>query len=243
MTILQTTDYTQFKFLEGNRLINESHVEKLKKSLRQENLLHINPILVTRDKRVIDGQHRLTACEELNIPVYYRVIDEEVGLEDIQRLNTTVSKWTLLDIANSFAAKGLKPYQDFLRLHKEIGLSVTCTVGLTGQQWGEPFKSGKMKGFDYAKALAMGDMVKKILECVAVSHRIKCFIQALISLLKNSEIDRQNLFVKVKRYAGDLRGASSTKGYHEQLINIYNKGLKGTRKVNLQLVSGMEAAA
>jgi hypothetical protein len=45
---------------------------------------------------IVDGQHRLEACRELKIPVYY-IIDEKAQEDDLIHLNTVRSNWTLPD--------------------------------------------------------------------------------------------------------------------------------------------------
>ena len=59
-----------FKRVEGNRPINERYVTELKKEIERKNLLHVNPILVSDDYTVIDGQHRLAIAQDLGVPIY-----------------------------------------------------------------------------------------------------------------------------------------------------------------------------
>ena len=78
-TIYKTTDYSQFKFLPGNRKIAGNI---LIESILEKNKLATHPIVVSKDMFVIDGQHRLDAASSLGIPIYY-IIDEDFEPDDI----------------------------------------------------------------------------------------------------------------------------------------------------------------
>ena len=99
-----TTDYSIFLHVIGNREINKSNVNRLKESINEIGLQV--PILVNENKAVVDGQHRLQALKELNLPVTYvqSAITKEEHIPDLQ-----VSKvWTALDYAKRNAAQGDK---------------------------------------------------------------------------------------------------------------------------------------
>ena len=62
-----TNDYGMFGWIKGNRLLDESRIKKICKANRVDgiNLFPYVPILVTKDNKVIDGQHRLMAAKSL----------------------------------------------------------------------------------------------------------------------------------------------------------------------------------
>ncbi len=68
--IHETTKYSLFKLLKGNRPIKKVNLANIIASMKMNNFLHLNPILVTSNMEVLDGQHRLKACEELGVKVY-----------------------------------------------------------------------------------------------------------------------------------------------------------------------------
>ena len=75
MKIYSTTCYSRFSFLDNNRIVKRSHVDKLKKSIKEIDLTKCNPIKVDVNLRIIDGQHRYQACMELGLPIYYVVLN------------------------------------------------------------------------------------------------------------------------------------------------------------------------
>ena len=85
--ILKTYDYEIFKRMKGNRVVNNSHVKNLVKSMQEKYLPQ--PLTVNEDMEIIDGQHRFAAAMELNLPIYYQIINGTT-ISDVQRLNTGV---------------------------------------------------------------------------------------------------------------------------------------------------------
>ena len=55
--IYETKDYSQFKYLKGNRSIHEPWVRKLVELIKEKDLKI--PIIVDEYKRVQEGQHRI----------------------------------------------------------------------------------------------------------------------------------------------------------------------------------------
>jgi len=84
MNIKKTKDYDKFHFMCGNRGIDPRALNSLKIGIQSNNLLYCNPILVSKEYGVIDGQHRLEAAKALNIEVYFICInktdEESTGL-------------------------------------------------------------------------------------------------------------------------------------------------------------------
>lgn len=130
--IQKTTDYYKFSFLEGNRDLCEKSINKLMRSIDEEDLTRINPIVVNSDFEIIDGQHRFEALKRLNKPVYYFVL-ENAGIETVHRLNLYQRNWTTLDFIKCFAAIGKKDYRrllhdiEFLKLKYAVALRILNT--------------------------------------------------------------------------------------------------------------------
>ena len=97
--ILKTYDYEIFKRMKGNRVVNNSHVKNLVKSMQEKYLPQ--PLTVNEDMEIIDGQHRFAAAMELNLPIYYQVINGTT-ISDVQRLNTNTKNWGNPNYLNMF---------------------------------------------------------------------------------------------------------------------------------------------
>jgi len=95
--VIETYDYKKFSFVPSNRDITPAHNTKLGKSVSKTEG-NIQPIIVDKQFRVLDGQHRLEACEALGLPVSYLVTESNIpGVELMIELNINSRNWTLGD--------------------------------------------------------------------------------------------------------------------------------------------------
>jgi hypothetical protein len=109
-----TREFTnRFKSTSENRLINHSHVAKIKEQMKNS-LSNFPPININRQtNNIIDGQHRLKAFQKLidegtlpidaKLAVMYSNMAEEVEREAIINANTNSKNWSLDDYMSSYA--------------------------------------------------------------------------------------------------------------------------------------------
>lgn len=83
-TVHETRNYGDFNFFDDNR--DRKYSKKLEKSIREFG--QITPIVVTKDKYIIDGQHRLMVLRNLNYPVHY-IVNSFSKDEMVVEVNTT----------------------------------------------------------------------------------------------------------------------------------------------------------
>ena len=123
MKIYSTKDYSRFSFLDNNRIVKSSHVDMLKKSIKNIDLTKYNPIKVDANLRIIDGQHRFPACMELGLPIYYVVLN---GVDAEQAMiidNQNNKKWEMMDWLRYRANKNGGCYKQLLDFVQQ-----TCTT-------------------------------------------------------------------------------------------------------------------
>ena len=157
MQIENTTDYSIFKTIEGNRRVNTSHLANLTIAVSKKNMLEANPIIVNEDMYVIDGQHRLEVAKANNLPIYYVVLSQ-AGIEDVIELNTMTRQWHIGDYIDSNVIRNNKEYIWFKEFMKEYTLSVSNALTLIfGQASPANFqrlKNGKLSFSDAQKKVA-----------------------------------------------------------------------------------------
>ncbi len=96
--ILKTRDYYKFKFIKYNRDLDKMNLNRLEKKTRQKFQMHLFPITVDEDLNIIDGQHRFTVCEKLDLPVYYiKATTLTKSIEDIGSVNLAGKRHTIKD--------------------------------------------------------------------------------------------------------------------------------------------------
>lgn len=120
--IQKTKDYSKFKFLNGNRELNNHKLNSLIFAIQTRDKLYINPMIVDKNFRVLDGQHRLRAAEKLNKEIYY-IVDEFAEDSDMITLNKERSNWKPIDYIKFYANSGNENYIKFLELC-DISLSI-----------------------------------------------------------------------------------------------------------------------
>lgn len=143
--IRQTTDYTIFRKMVGNRAVDEKRVRGLMKSIKQIGWIS-NPIIVNERMEVIDGQGRLEALRRLEMPVEYRVIEGLNALNVCRTMNTFNVSWKTVDYVDSYADSGISDYQrvrQLMMMYKvpleTLMLSVKCEA--SGKKY-EQIKNG-----------------------------------------------------------------------------------------------------
>ena len=101
--VLQTKDYDQFSFIDGNRDINKENLTRIKQSMNEKYIPV--PIIVNDKYEIIDGQHRFLAAKSLNLAIYFIIIPN-LKLEDVQRLNTNSANWAYKQYLQSYCKLG-----------------------------------------------------------------------------------------------------------------------------------------
>jgi len=146
--IIKSTEYNAFKYIIHNRDLKESHVLKLMDSIKNKNLLKIQPCIISESNEIIDGQHRIEAAKRLEIPFYY-IKSCDINESDIITLNNIKMSWSVIDFINFYASKNHETYKivlDLINRYPDISLkSVLACVSPTGKNPISDIKSGKIR--------------------------------------------------------------------------------------------------
>jgi hypothetical protein len=235
MEILKEENYKLFKFIKGNRPIVEGKVKKLVEVVTSGlNLFEYCPVLVNSEMYVIDGQHRLTACRQMKLPVFYCVVPN-ITLNQIAKLNTGQNKWSIEDFFNLFIETGNTEYKTLKLFKERYGIATNIaaqllmfgTVNSTGgggHNMSEIFREG---GFKVSKL----EVAEKLLRCVndydkIATHTIlknRNFIRAIQELIK-SKYPHDEVVEKLTRRNSILTVRNSWKDYIYLIEEFYNRG-------------------
>lgn len=110
-----TKDYDMFKKMLGNR--DTKGEAKIIESIQTVGYV-CNPLIVNEKLEVIDGQNRLAALKELDLPIYY-IIQPKADIETCRALNIGQKNWGTQDYIDSYAAHGHN-MQSYKRLQSLI---------------------------------------------------------------------------------------------------------------------------
>lgn len=128
MEIKKTFDYSLFKKLDGNRNVRKTNA--LVKSIKELDLTMYSPIIVSEDFRIVDGQHRFSACKELKKPIYFVVMPSEKAEQAMIVLNKCQSQWRNEEFLHYKVAKVGGCYaelDEFMKTYK-MGLSYASLI-------------------------------------------------------------------------------------------------------------------
>jgi len=232
-------DYDMFNSIEHNRPINQNHVNKLITSIERSNDLHLHPIVVTPDLKVIDGQHRLKAAEFLKIPIFY-VTDSNYTEDKLMLLNSNQMNWSIENYIEFWAGKMKDDYIYLRNLKREFDIPylVLCTWILPDDSGRicQIIKDGKLKiarngigEMNLRKAWVIVDMMKDRNYRPLKIYKQKAFHYALRKFFFTPILDEERFYERFENYPYDIFYRSAWGEYIDQFADIYNFNMKNKR--------------
>ncbi len=239
MCVYSTTEYTEIKHIQGNRLVNPRNVELIKVSMSDKQL--IVPAILNENMEVIDGQHRLEACKQLSLPFYYIVVDG-YHLHEVQKINANMKNWSLPDFLDSFIdlyKLGNHEYRHYVELKNfmdDTGLPIATALALSDLTAHrnillESFKNGEFQFRDINTARQIADALKDFEQYDAHKWKQSSFAKVFSSLYLNDAYSH-DMMLKNLPFKWDLLklmgNDTSTRTY---LIDIYNHRTPRAKKL------------
>lgn len=230
--INMTTNYSLFKKHERNRDLEDPNLKKIKNSIKARNLLHLRPILIDKDYRVIDGQHRLKIAEELQIPIYY-LIQVDCQPEDIILLNANQKNWTIKDYFTYFLNDNLEEYVKLNEYLTKNKLDLHLALAILKQNDGDSytnFRKGRYifptntfqlnQRYIYLKNV-QEYLYKKMITDKKFLYHSK-FVKAFLTFINYDTVDTNIFLKKIELRVDWFRYCSRCMDYIEIFKNIYN---------------------
>lgn len=231
-----TSNYDMFRFLGANRQVSRAHVNELARSMEENgNFTESQPILVNENMEVIDGQHRLEACRQLNLPVHYTMMPG-LTVNEARTMNLLHRRWNSLDFLHSYAEQALRPYLELQRLRQEfdhvksISLIILYARGAYEHGYNAEFRKGEFEMFDYAAAT---DRLNKLSEFMALSDafKVKSMGVALLAVMNSPFYDHRRMVEKITQFQADVRAFQNVSDNIRELENFFNEGRRASNKV------------
>lgn len=226
--IYSTRNYSQFSFDPANRPIDTVKLERLYDAIAAKNLLADNPILVSLDFIIIDGQHRFKVAEALDVPIYYQFASDTT-LEDIPGLASNRAGWKPTDYLHAFCQRGFAEYialRDFMRRYDWMLPSTAIELCYYGDKVAlhKAFNEGEYKcnNLDFANKVAQVLLDFRAVGFSCWSHRT--FAYAVSNLVANAEYDHARMMKKLWRNSSALKPAVNSDDYFGMFNKIYNYG-------------------
>ena len=234
--IKQSSDFTIFKKIEGNRLIKQSHINKLVLSIQEKNLLHLKPIIVNKDFYILDGQHRLEAARICNVPIFYIQIDSS-AFREMSNLNHNQLNWSFKDYMNFFST--ILKNENYIKLNKLCNtyeLDVNSILLFAGEVYTKKeFKTKFFKG-DFVFQCDLDILAnrisswRKLLEifkeknCDFLSFfNTSQFKSSWVKFTSSPKVNQENLFDKIKDNIPQFYPCYTQDQTIDMLLKVYNR--------------------
>jgi hypothetical protein len=239
--ILSTNDYSIFKYIKGNRGLDELNVKRIVDSMTIK--YDFTLVILNEFMEVIDGQHRIEACKRLVLPVNYIIIPG-LRLKDVVRYNAVQKSWSKINYANSFADSGNQSYKwlkEFMEVYPDFqigaSLSMLTNSNESNDKGGKKVKNakgkatGKKKSFENGQfQITMADKQKGY-EIAAELMKYKpyfkrynnsVFVKTIIALLKIDKFDNDRMIAQIAKQPTLMLQCSTVGLYKRMLQDLYN---------------------
>jgi hypothetical protein len=224
--IHSTKHYHWFNYANGNREINPSEYQKLKKNISESGQLQ--PIMVNERGEVIDGQHRLAVCKELGMPISFVVIPGTT-IQTAVHLNTAGHRWSTLDWINYYAKQGNDDYKELLQFVKNspfnVRLSVmiaqgTLTTATTDRDTAMNIKAGTWICRDWD--MAHERMMQMSNVAPIIKNSFDLYANALIKYNNLKQFDWSRFVRQLKTHPEVLQKVADGRQALELIDKLYN---------------------
>lgn len=238
--IFETKNYNQFKKLKKNRDINQINIKASKERILKTRKTCVIPIIVNSKMEIIDGQHRLEACRQLEIPVrFYQTA--EIREKDIPIIQGG-RKWTLLDYVENHMKKEKESFVYLHNAYFQSGYNKLMGVGSFGVMFqGKSFTSAELANPDFElKSHMRKNFLKssaKLNELLLIrpdfnsALRTEKWVKALCLLINHQTYNHDHLIQKIETTTKDPITSRKQAPVTDFLLDLYNQGLKEEEKI------------
>lgn len=233
--VMQTSDYSLFHRLDGNRRLVKSRKNKILKSI--ENVGYIlNPIIVNKNMDVIDGQGRLEALKELGLPVPY-VVAGDIGIEECIALNINMTNWKVQDYIDSYAEMGninyitFKDFRNtFPKFTLDVAYGLVTNKVITNGYGSIDIRDGSLICNDeiIQKCLATATWLHEMYDVIdKIPGTLRVKFTAIAWVVRNTKADANRLKVQLMNRWPLLQPAIDQRPdlFLQSLSDVYNRNL------------------
>lgn len=236
--IYETTDYSIFKTITGNRELDQLNLKRIINSMKQEYLFTV--VTINEFNEVIDGQHRIEACKQLRLPVRF-IVKPGYGLPQVKGLNINSKIWNGEDYLGCEVALGnpnyirlkelREKYPDFPQISLRYIAADGCTYVTKNNVKVNSFSSGDMVINDMEKSI---EIIEKISQFKPFfkGYTRRVFVSTMLGLFKHPNYNHDEMIAKLKLQPGAMYVCNTNGDYRILLETIYN--YRRRDKVNLR---------
>jgi len=237
--VCSTTDYSEIKHVNGNRLTNPRNIEKIKNSMMIKHL--VVPAILNENMEIIDGQHRLAACKELGFPFYYIVVDG-YHLPEVQMINANMKNWVNQDFLNSFIdlyKLGDSSYINYVELSnfmEETSLPLRTALTLSDLRLApakveERFKDGNFRFYSMQDAVKIAEALKDFEQYNGSKWNQSGFAKVFAQFFLNEKYNHETMIKNLPFTFNKLNLMGNEASTRANLIEMYNHRTPKAKKL------------
>jgi hypothetical protein len=228
MNAIETIDYSIFKEFSSNREVDSKHVKRLVSAINRKNLLHVNPIVVDEQMRVIDGQHRLAAAKFLGVSIYY--IKDNIQRSDISMLNSNQKNWNAMDYINFYTIEKKDAYVQLSNLMNHFpDMAVSALITLSnseGRRNNQELKDGNLEVLNINHCKEICALCTELNKKFASDFVFDSRFPLALSLAINDQNWKTETFIeKIEASPRSFVRCHTKEQYAEMIQEIYNRHL------------------
>lgn len=234
LKLQRTKDYSIFKRLEGNREVLKKRVNKIIASIQNVGYV-VSPLIVNEKMEVIDGQGRLEALKELDLPVDY-IVQPGIGIDECISMNINQGNWSIDDYIDSYCERGNPSYIMFKELRNRYPAAnsdviSTAVLRISGSP-SRIIKEGTLAitKADFDKAVERLDYAYDIFDMIDKESlkglgSIYTLAQILLYCYDYKEVDKARLKNQIIRYYHLMKPWIDVESCFRQIEDLYNRNL------------------
>ena len=231
MIMYETSDYSIFNNLNGNRYIAEINVNKIIRSIKNGGDLK-RPITVNSEGEVIEGQHTLEARKRLGLPIYFYIVPK-ADLKSCISINTSLSNWNMLDYARSYA-KDNPEYKKLLDFCLKNNITPGFACNLIHGNCNSGFnvrknQSSNIKGGSFSATDKEYEIAQKCLDGATELYELlhcrgrmsSTFRRAVFIMMMNDKYDHKKMVKRCKAYKKEFRLMHKVSDILKEFTEVY----------------------
>jgi hypothetical protein len=244
--VYESTSYDSFDRLTYNRNYTPERVAKVRESIKKVG--QKEPGIVTTEGKIISGQARFKACEELNIP--YKFIVENPGddkdtLETMLEIHAVQSTFTLTECLDTYCSLGYSDYLWFKEIKVKYSLAPQTLLMIIANGWDanktneEEFRNGRLEVNttkrnqveNFCELMTKIDDARPFQTKNRTGATKQVFIKPMLDFVNSTHFNEERFMEQVN--SNRLRLEVNTELQWEEIRYLYNRGKKPASRVKL----------
>jgi hypothetical protein len=224
----ESSDYATFNNLPFNRNVDKVHVRKLVESMKKNGFKGVIQIIKTKfidgvmRYYVVDGQHRLAAAMQLNIPIRFELTELKSKMktaEFLKDLNTSAKSWGTTNFLEVWSAMDIREYVALAQIQKDTGFQITplleCYLETSNQS---EYRNGKMR---FPNEDNSDKIIKQMIELNKFLPSKAFCRRAIVKAMRNPKYNHKKMKKAIANFVKLMGGfTENEKALREQLDNL-----------------------